>query len=70
MGGENLQPSSDTHNSDEQDDSILNFYDPRSWDNLDKCKRDILIEKGPLRELGLEFPKDAKDRHFSYSYYS
>jgi hypothetical protein len=70
MGGENLQPSSDTHNSDEQDDSILTFYDPRTWDNLDNCKRDILIENGPLRELGLEFPKDAEDRHFSYSYYS
>jgi hypothetical protein len=52
-GGENLQPSSDTRNSDEHDESILSFYDPRTWDNLDNCKRDILIEKRPVRELGL-----------------
>ncbi|KAG2579201.1 hypothetical protein PVAP13_6NG248203 [Panicum virgatum] len=38
----------------------LSIYDPRTWDNLDKCKRDILIEKGT----------DAIGRHFSYAYYS
>jgi hypothetical protein len=46
---ENLQTSSDTTNGDEQDNSLLSMYDPRTWDNLDNCKRDILIEKG-MRE--------------------
>ncbi|XP_071683722.1 uncharacterized protein [Lolium perenne] len=55
----NFQPSSDTPNGDEQDDSLLSMYDPRTWDNLDNCKRDILIEKGPVRELGLEFRKNV-----------
>ncbi|PUZ67153.1 hypothetical protein GQ55_3G410300 [Panicum hallii var. hallii] len=69
---ENLHPSSDLENpnGDERDGSSLSIYDPRTWDNLDNSKRDILIEKGPVRELNLEFPKDAIGRHFSYAYYS
>ena len=60
----------DARSGDEQVDSLLSMYDPRTWDNLDNCKRDILIEKGPLRELDLEFRKDEDGRHFSYAYYS
>ena len=43
-----MQPSSDVKNpsGDEQDDSLLSICDPRTWDNLDNSKRDILIEKG------------------------
>uniref|UniRef100_A0A453CS29 TTF-type domain-containing protein n=2 Tax=Triticinae TaxID=1648030 RepID=A0A453CS29_AEGTS len=73
MGEENSQPSPDARNGDEQDDSPLSIYDPRTWDNLDNRKRDILIEKGPVRELGLEFPArpdDVEGRRFSYAYYS
>ena len=67
-----MQASSDHENpnEDEQEDALLSIYDPRTWDNLDNRKRDILIEKGPVRELNLEFPKDATGRHFSYGYYS
>ena len=61
---ENLQPSPDIRNDDEQDYSLLSLFDPRTWDNLDNSKRDILIEKGPVRELDLEFPIDVTGRHF------
>jgi hypothetical protein len=54
----------------EQDASGLSIFDPRTWDNLDNNKRDILIEKGPIRGLNLVFPKDSIGRHFSYAYYS
>ena len=69
MGQENLHPSSDHENSngDELDGSGLSIYDPRTWDNFDNCKRDI-IENGLVRELNLVFPKDAHGRHFSYAY--
>jgi hypothetical protein len=72
MNQENLYPSSDHENlnGDEQDGSGLSIYDPRTWDNIDNNKRDILIEKGPVRELNLVFPKDDIGRHFSYTYYS
>ncbi|XP_066365377.1 uncharacterized protein [Miscanthus floridulus] len=68
----NLQPSDDTENvnMDEQEDSLSTIFDPRTWENIDNSKRDILIEKGPMREMDLEFPSDPSNRHFSYAYYS
>ena len=69
---ENLQPSSQSKNSidDVQEASIHDVIDPRTWGNLNNKARDILIEKGPVRELNLEFPADVLNRHFSYAYYS
>ena len=68
----NLQPFSQPENSigDVQEASIHDVFDHRTWENLDNKGRDILIEKGPVRELNLEFPADALNRHFSYAYYS
>jgi hypothetical protein len=69
---ENLQHSSQPENSidDVQEAAIYDVFDPRTWENLDNKGRDILIEKGPVRELNLEFPPDAVNRRFSYAYYS
>ncbi|XP_066392423.1 uncharacterized protein [Miscanthus floridulus] len=55
---------------DEQEDSLSTIFDPRTWENINNSKRDILIEKGPMREMDLEFPSDPSNRHFSYAYYS
>lgn len=67
LGGDTLQPSNDTEtaNIDVQEDSVLTIFDPRIWGNLDNSKKDILIEKGPVREMDLQFPCDPSSRHFS-----
>ncbi|KAI4993391.1 hypothetical protein ZWY2020_007704 [Hordeum vulgare] len=63
---ENLQPCA---NNEHQDSLSFIFY-PRTWEILDNTKRDILIEKGPIREPDMEFEKDIIGRHFSYVFYS
>jgi hypothetical protein len=68
--GENLQPSNDAENVYIDEQSMLSIFDPRTWENLNNIKRDILVEKGPVREMDLQFSYDPSNRHFSYAYYS
>jgi hypothetical protein len=58
-----------TRSVDESSFCSYDIYDLRNWDNLDKKARDILVEKGPVREEGLEFPLDDVSRHFSHAHY-
>ncbi|CAH9100991.1 unnamed protein product [Cuscuta epithymum] len=49
---------------------VLDIYDPADWKNLDAKTIDIVIEKGPIRDMQLDYPLDAKGRHFSNAYYT
>lgn len=50
----------------------LKNFDPRVWDGLDAKMKDILVEKGPIREVepNFDFPVDAIGRHFPYDYFT
>ncbi|XP_050141054.1 uncharacterized protein LOC126617010 [Malus sylvestris] len=47
----------------------LNIYDPKVWDSLNAEMKDLLIEKGPIRETNFTYPKDKLSRKFSSHYY-
>ena len=39
-------------------------------ENIDHKLRDLLVEKGPIRDNDITFPKDDNCRHFSTSFYT
>lgn len=51
------------------DDIGLNIFDPRVWDMLNSKFKDLLVEKGPIRETNINYPKDNIGRHFSNEFY-
>jgi hypothetical protein len=60
-----LHPSFGIENPNGDDQKDFFVFDLGTWENLDNIKRNLLIEKGSVRELNLEFPKDVIGKHFS-----
>ena len=54
--------------NDEDETIINNIYDPTQWKILDSKLIDLLIKKGPIREI-LDFPRDKNSRHFFIVHY-
>ncbi|PNT75055.1 hypothetical protein BRADI_1g27024v3 [Brachypodium distachyon] len=63
-------PSTENHN-DNNNTFQLDIFDPRNWDALDSKMVDILVQKGPRRDLPIQKgPKDGLSRRFSASTYT
>ena len=56
---------------DKDKPSDFNIFDPRVWGDLDSKMKDLLIEKGPKREIDANtvFPKDSFGRYFSCDFF-
>ncbi|KAK2649525.1 hypothetical protein Ddye_017014 [Dipteronia dyeriana] len=50
--------------------AIQDIYDLGRYNEINMKLRDLLVEKGPVRENILEFPRDENGRKFSSTYYN
>ena len=47
-----------------------NIYDPGNWKNIDKKLRDLLVERGSIRDNDISFSRGDDTRHFSTIHYT
>ena len=47
-----------------------NIYDPVNWKNIDTKLRDLLVERGPIRDNDIILPWGDDTRHFSTIHYT
>jgi hypothetical protein len=63
---QSTEGNNDINNSFQPD-----MFDPRCWDALDPAMIDILVQKGPKRDLSIQKgPKDKFSRRFSALFYT
>ncbi|XP_050365331.1 uncharacterized protein LOC126783841 [Argentina anserina] len=71
--GHNATENDAEHNNNvnHADETSVNIFDSRVWYALDKNLVDLLVEKGPLRDLSIESaPPDKFTRRFSSRFYT
>ncbi|XP_020415594.1 uncharacterized protein LOC109948089 [Prunus persica] len=67
----NNENVTDLFNEEPSQSIPLDIYNPRNWDNIDPKFRDLLAEKGPVRDLLIgKGPKDHLHRCFSSTFYT
>ncbi|KAL5560372.1 hypothetical protein UlMin_036583 [Ulmus minor] len=60
----------ETRNLNDNFSVSIDMYSLGRWENIDNKLRDLLVEKGPIRESDINFSKDENSRDFSTSYYT
>lgn len=66
----NEEPNQAVNENDiNEDRGALNFFDSINWNEMDQGFRDLLVEKGPMRDNNVNFPIDDVGRHFSIANY-
>ena len=48
----------DNENQETNNKDLSRIYDPGRWKNLDDKSKNLVIEKGPIREIEIDFPKE------------
>lgn len=48
----------------------LNIFYPKVWDSFDAKLRDLLVEKGHVREVNYSYPKEGQKMSFSSDCYN
>ena len=52
-------------------EELVDIYDPRMWDKLNSEEIKLLVEKGPKRDISIEYgPYDTHGRRFAASLYT